>query len=52
MSVLILAEHDVRALLTMDECIEAMEEVLRVARARRAAPAAALVDASRGARTA
>ena len=29
MSVLILDEHQVRSLLTMDECIEAMEEVLR-----------------------
>jgi ornithine cyclodeaminase len=29
MSVLVLNEHDVRALLTMAECIEAMEEVLR-----------------------
>ena len=29
MSVLVLAEHDVRRLLPMSECIEAMEEVLR-----------------------
>ena len=29
MSVLVLDEHQVRSLLTMDECIEAMEEVLR-----------------------
>lgn len=29
MSVLVLNEHDVRALLTMEECIEAVEEVLR-----------------------
>ena len=29
MSVLVLSEHEVRALLTMDECIEAMDEVLR-----------------------
>ena len=29
MSVLVLNEHDVRALLPMDECIEAMDEVLR-----------------------
>ena len=29
MSVLVLAEHDVRRLLPVDECIEAMEEVLR-----------------------
>ena len=29
MSVLILGEHEVRSLLTMSECIEAMDEVLR-----------------------
>ena len=29
MTVLVLSEHDVRALLPMDECIEAMDEVLR-----------------------
>ena len=29
MSVLVLSEHDVRALLPMDECIEAMDDVLR-----------------------
>ena len=29
MSVLVLNEHDVRALLPMDECIEAMDEILR-----------------------
>lgn len=29
MSVLVISEHDVRALLPMDECIEAMDEVLR-----------------------
>ena len=29
MSVLVLSEHDVRSLLTMSECIEAMDEVLR-----------------------
>lgn len=29
MSVLVLNEHEVRALLTMEECIEAMDEVLR-----------------------
>ena len=29
MSVLVLYEHDVRALLPMDECIEAMDDVLR-----------------------
>ena len=29
MSVLVLDEHQVRSLLTMDECIEAMEEALR-----------------------
>ena len=29
MSVLVVSEHDVRALLAMDECIEAMDDVLR-----------------------
>ena len=29
MSVLVLSEHEVRELLPMDECIEAMDEVLR-----------------------
>ena len=29
MTVLVLSEHDVRALLPMDECIEAMDDVLR-----------------------
>ena len=50
MSVLVLDEHDVERLLTMDDCIEAMEEVLAGARPRRAVPAAALRRAAAGRR--
>ena len=39
MSLLVLSEHDVRRLLDMESCVEAMEEVLSRARARRALPA-------------
>ena len=49
MSVLVLSEHDVRALLDMESCIEAMEDVLAAARARRAVQAVAFRDAPAGA---
>ena len=49
MSVLVLPEQDVRRLLPMEECIEAMTSVLALTRPRRAAPAAPFVTRPPGA---